>query len=577
MTQHVRRSQFVTTWGPGAILEGQEGPRLIPRADVGLFYPRSGLKPEDFEIHNRRVTSVLGKGSRVFRLPSNAELGEHPSRYLYLTRPFPVWSQCPDHETLYRSDRKCPSCKDKELTNRRASRFVVACLNGHLDDVDWDRVVKHKKECHPGEWYHWRGEGGPLSQIEIVCPKCNGKANLGWAYSKNWRCSGRFPEQEGPLIHRTSNRCDADARFMQRQATNLRIPEVRSLFTIPPAYTQLHNLLQIASVNVALSVRPPTSITELRSTLDTLVEKGHLADSCRKEILNHELEEIQRALADLESPEAMEIGEVYDKEFRALVDASIHGVPPFTQSPPQSRVLFEVKPSAIVGNIKGPYGHTFRVVPVSRLNVVIVQVGYRRQPIPDIESGPKSTLVDCSFTSPEGDKWYPGAELMGEGLFIMPDNDRAELLLKGNAWRDWNSAYPAGTGKKTAPFVWWHTLSHLLLKVLAVDSGYSAASIRERVYVSGATSGGVILYSVQPGADGTLGGLISLAGSFNRLLDHVTELAETCSNDPLCSERTILPGGHSGAACYACLLASETSCEDRNMWLDRNVLLADPP
>lgn len=376
---------------------------------------------------------------------------------------------------------------------------------------------------------------------------------------------------------RTSNRCDAGARFMQRQATNLRIPEVRSFFTIPPAYTQLHNLLQNNNIQVALTASPPKSLNDLSSLLGKLVKEGYLPDSISKEILLHGWNEIQQALAELKPPKATGMDEAYNEEFRALVDASIHGVPPFTQSPPQSRVLFEVKPSAIVGNIKGPYGHTFRVVPVSRLNVVIVQVGYRRQPIPDIESGPKSTLVDCSFTSPEGDKWYPGAELMGEGLFIMPDNDRAELLLKGNAWRDWNSAYPAGTGKKTAPFVWWHTLSHLLLKVLAVDSGYSAASIRERVYVSGATSGGVILYSVQPGADGTLGGLISLAGSFDRLLDHVTELAETCSNDPLCSERTILPGGHSGAACYACLLASETSCEDRNMWLDRNVLLADPP
>jgi hypothetical protein len=577
VTQHLRRSQFVTTWGPGAILEGQEGPRLILRADIGLFHPRSGLKPEDYEIHNRQVASVLPEGSRVFRLPSNAELGKSPNTPLYMTSPFPGWSQCPDHDILYRSDAGCPQCQPGDSTNARASRFVVACLSGHLDDVDWDSVVKHASGCHPGSWYKWRGEGGPLSQIEIVCPACNGSANLGRAYSLNWPCLGRFPERETTPTYRTRGHCASGvARIMQRQASHLRIPEVRSVFTITPAYTKLHNLLQIREFQVALSVLPPSSMKDLRSLLDKLVAAGHLADSSRNEISLHEWPEIQRALAEIGPPTVKGLDEASGEELRALTDASAHGVPPITEPPPLSRVLFEVKHSAIKRPITGPGGHSFRVVPVSRLNVVLVQSGYRRQPVPDSDPGPKSTLVDCSFPNPSG-HWFPGAELMGEGLFIMPDNDGGELFLKDAAGRDWRTAYPAGTTKQAPLFVWWHTLSHLLLRALSVDSGYSAAAIRERVYVAGEAHSGVILYSVQPGADGTLGGLVSLAGSFDRILGRVTELAETCSNDPLCSEMKVSPGGHSGAACYACLLASETSCEDRNMWLDRHVFLADPP
>ncbi len=576
MTQHIRRSQFVTTWGPGAILEGQEGPRIVPRPDIGLFYHGSGLKPQDYEIHNRRASSVLPPGSRIYRLPSNAELNESEKKAVYLTRPFPGWSQCTDHEILHRSDVQCPGCGAKGSPNVRATRFVAACLNGHLDDVDWNGVVKHVGGCKPGPWYRWLGEGGPLSQIEVVCPLCGGSANLGIAYSRDWKCSGRFPEREVPTAFRGNEKCPLAARVIQRQATHLRIAEVHSLFTIPPAYTQLHNLLQVREVQAALAVAPPKSLSDLQALLDRLVSVRLLPEATRNEVMLRDWPEIQQALRDVGTPASKGPDEAYNEELQGLIAASIHGIPPLAGPPPRSRILFEVKRSAIKRPVTGPGGHAFRIVPVNRLQVVLVQSGYRRQPVPDGEPGPKSAVVDCGFAEAT-DRWYPGAEMMGEGLFVMPDNDGAQLVLSSAARDGWRLAYPNGTPQQSPLFVWWHTLSHLVLRSLAVDSGYSAPSIRERVYVAGGVSGGMILYSVQPGADGTLGGLVSLAGSFDRILARARELAETCSNDPLCAGRKVSGGAHSGAACYACLLASETSCEHRNMWLDRQVLLSDPP
>ena len=32
-------------------------------------------------------------------------------------------------------------------------------------------------------------------------------------------------------------------------------------------------------------------------------------------------------------------------------------------------------------------------------------------------------------------------------------------------------------------FVWWHTLSHSLIRAISNEAGYSSASIRERVYI----------------------------------------------------------------------------------------------
>ena len=52
--------------------------------------------------------------------------------------------------------------------------------------------------------------------------------------------------------------------------------------------------------------------------------------------------------------------------------------------------------------------------------------------------------------------------------------------------------------------------------------------------------------------------------------------AELCSNDPVCSsqkpdkelQRELL-----GAACHGCLLIAETSCEHRNCFLDRPLVV----
>ena len=110
---------------------------------------------------------------------------------------------------------------------------------------------------------------------------------------------------------------------------------------------------------------------------------------------------------------------------------------------------------------------------------------------------------------------------------------------------------------------------------------YSSAAIRERVFVEideefGDAKGGVLLYTAQPGGDGTLGGLIALVPQFERIVAAAIRDIDACSNDPLCGDETFRVGKYNGAACYSCALVSETSCEHRNMRLDRNLLIQDP-
>ncbi|HLG76287.1 MAG TPA: DUF1998 domain-containing protein, partial [Ktedonobacteraceae bacterium] len=94
---------------------------------------------------------------------------------------------------------------------------------------------------------------------------------------------------------------------------------------------------------------------------------------------------------------------------------------------------------------------------------------------------------------------------------------------------------------------------------------------------SGRARGGVLLYTVQPGGDGTLGGMMALAAGFDRVLRAALTTIDSCSNDPLCSEMQFGDERYNGSACYACLLVSETSCEHRNTRLDRTLLKENLP
>jgi len=597
MTQNIRLSQFVITYGPGAILEGEKGPRVIPLPNIGLFNVNKNLEPEFFEISDQRITQGILEGSRIFRLPSNAELGRSEDYYLYRTKPFPTWKLCLNNyhhkgnfSVLY-SGNYCPVCKSKGMNRTEAIRFITACPDGHMNDVSWKYIVheNNKQECHHKEWFKWYGGGGSLSGVEIICPKCNSKANLGKIYGRTWKCSGRYPERE--LLDEMPNfhECNKEARIIQRQASNLRIPELITLFSVPPRYTKLHNLLQMRDIYNALIVGEPESKKDLENIINKLVRNNLLSSSSADEILSYSWEELKRAIDDVLTPVGNSYHDLITEEFHALIDASYNGVPPVNGPQPKSPVIFEVDPNMTV-KCSAPGGTKFRVTPVRRLRTVTVNKGYRRE----IGSDFKSKPVPIGFSDSVNTSWYPGVEFLGEGLFIMQEeSDGTDSELSGKATDEWLKVYsdpsyypeyvfrdPDIKEELHPLFVRWHTLSHLLIRSIAIEAGYSAASIRERIYIEHDESknrGGILLYASQPGTDGTLGGLIALAPNFQDIFDIAFEQLQTCSGDPLCRNSKFQAGVYNGAACYNCLLLSETSCEHRNMWLDRNVLMENMP
>ncbi len=601
MTQ-IRRSQFLTTYGPGAIIEGVNGPRVILSPEISKVFDRVNDLTR-FDITDQRLSQGLLEGAGILRLPSNAELGLPETDGLYRTRRFPSWSLCTAHNILYRKsqndNKSCPKCSEHKdnreawrVASRQAIRFVRACPDGHLDDVDWAGIINHsRKDCEPS-YLLWHGSGA-LKNIFIECPMCGRNINLGIAYTRSWICSGRFPEKESAGAGIFRSECTKESRIIQRGAANLRIPEIVSSLVIPHCDTNLHRLLQISPILHALKFwgKPDTKEKFIKGLIN-LVNSNSIPASIVSSLEQYSEKELNEAIQDvLNQRIPVTLYELRRDEFIALLHAAGHGHPPEKPKGALKVPNFEVQLSRVRFPVS--WGRlSFRVTPISRLRVIMVQNAYRRIPAGKItEAKPVSTAFELS--SEPGRKWYIGSELSGEGIFIdlnLKSNPENRPPLTGEMAESWRNAwkYPkeylqdnliSGDRHQFHPlFVWWHTLAHRLINALSVDSGYSSAAIRERIFLDvneddGQADGGLLLYTAQPGGDGTLGGLIALVPEFERVLERALSSLDTCSNDPLCGEEEFGKGRYNGAACYACSLVSETSCEHRNMSLDRKLLL----
>jgi hypothetical protein len=239
-----------------------------------------------------------------------------------------------------------------------------------------------------------------------------------------------------------------------------------------------------------------------------------------------------------------------------------------------------------------------QVVLVERLREVRALAGFTRIDSPgEMAEGDEEEIQAVSPISRRDPTWIPAIEVRGEGIFIQFREDEILKWLAKSDVKNWENMFfqahvewrknrMIDNPEANYPglrYVLLHSFSHALMRQIAMECGYTQASIRERIYSnnpgqSGAPMAGILLYTSAPDSEGTLGGLVSLGEPWNleRHLDAALEACSLCASDPTCAEH--MPGyGAStvhAAACHSCMFSPETSCEKGNRYLDRSVLVA---
>ncbi len=602
MPQGLRPSQYITTFGPGALVETPAGPHiLMGTAEVLNRIRGIPIDMEQLAIRDIRLQRGLLDGDRIFKIPDS----QNWERFTYPTRKFPHWNLCVQHQefnVIHRASEGCPECKTEanrreSQKNKYAIRFLIACPNGHLDDVNWNYLIHTRRgeqptqRC-PGNHFHWLGSGSSLSAIRVRCPICPAEKPMGEIYSSRLPCRGNRPEVRNAPFETD---CQADAIVVQRGSFQLRLPEVVTSLTIPPLVGPIHRTLQRDDILTLVSHLRALGLfneTSFQRLIQDNVQSRKLTTQIEAQLNQTPWNEIVDALTAIERASTRKSRSEYlRQEHESLVGVVDTGFPPYPHDNdrrPGEPISFQVEAIQIRKNVHGPNGKlVFRVMPIERLRVVIVQVGHRR-----VEYvGPRSHLTPSRGAHPmkPDEYWVPGIEQFGEGIYIDLNPEvvgQSNWYPQGPESRKWNEAVPSAEGPNelitwNALSVWWHSFSHRLINAMSLHSGYSSTAIRERIYLSttntGEVRGGVLLYTTQPGGDGTMGGLTSLVPDFEHILGLAFNGVDRCSNDPLCEHAEIDMVSKLGAACYSCEMVSETSCEHYNGYLHRGLLLENRP
>ncbi|MGY1792803.1 DrmB family protein [Geodermatophilus sp. SYSU D00525] len=551
-----RRSQLVTTYGVGALFPAQNESFMV----MGLEeWADAGLGPEILEARLARSLRVSS-----FHAPA---AGSDKGRDVPVIR-LPEYQFCPECRRLAPiwefggwNEHVCKEC-DADLV---PSRFVVCCPRGHIDDFPYHAWL-HGSNTGIGSpehrlRLHALGRSSSLSDIRVSCTCGTTPMSLEGAFAADAlrgvrSCSGRRPW----LGADSRESCTEVPRTLQRGSSNVWFPVVASAISIPPWSEGVYRLLDRHwSVLAAI---PPDAV---RATLSGMALPAHqyTLDELTDAVLR------RRGETPGEEDDDLRVG-----EYKALVAGRREG---------KDKQDFVCEPTSVPPSLAD---QVVQVSRVSRLREVRALRGFTRI-LPRTHETPDEHVAPLTRN---GSFWLPAIEVTGEGVFLRLDGDRLATWESGDFARGRaellqrivdQRAADRGLGQQpvvTARDLLLHSLAHALVEQLSLDAGYPSASLRERVFSDGDMAG-VLVYTATSDSGGSLGGVAAQSeeGRMQQAVLGAMARLSWCSSDPVCIE-SVGSGADALnlAACHACLLVPETSCERNNTFLDRATLVGTP-
>jgi hypothetical protein len=623
-----RPSTLLYTYGPGAIMDLPQF-TIMPTGldDWDRIWNRREGTPQ---IHAPRLRDVV----RMHLRSPDVQLRPHPWQPKRISfssegndlgvpsRVFPQWLRCTGCDMLgllsqfgytnthpFRTDLACfehTKCTGRPRFPHKAARrsavparYLLACARGHLDEFPYDQWVHRGKTCPKAEFPALRmidRTAGKGASAMIRCESCEQQRPMNEAQgqagaAKLPRCRGRHPhldafEPEG---------CGSQTRLMLIGASNLWFPASQSIIVMPESAEEKTSDLA-DRIRIALGdrlARYAGDLETLRDVLDGKVDVMSVPDEALRTV-------VAAALAPPPTPEEQE------DQLRAwdpvdlLVPEWRHLLKPVLgdhSEEPVSGLTLSVRKRG-----PGLRDEITQVLAVERLRKVNALTGFTRIDALDRVGDVPGRMVP--LTRSPRPEWTVATEDRGEGIFLQLDEDRVasweERVLSGELWQAHRDAHRRNFYKRFSetaeqvdpdsrlkPPRYWlvHTLAHVLIRQMAMTCGYSAASLSERLYAWPEADGrlpaaGLLIVTTASDSDGTLGGLVQLSepARLEQVVTTALDRATRCSSDPVCARRTPQDPEDflHGAACHCCAMASETSCERANRFLDRRFLIDLP-
>ena len=551
----------------------------------------------------RAVRFTLGSQVTAMRLPPAGEGTALPNPFEEEARigvpvaAFPRWMVCPAcrllaplksqlfelKPNLFHPDRTCYEHVNCDKSKKRPAvlpaRFLVACERGHLDDFPWVEFVHYgPSDCNGTLRLLEYGPSGEARDLEVKCDNCGKRRRLSEAFGKENReknmplCRGRRPH----LRDFDPEGCTEKMRAIALGASNSWFPVILSTVAIPEATAKLDLLVEEnwATLQYATSTEVVSAFRNAGQLgAFTQYSQDQVWDAIQRKRSSENKDNEQTEQADLKTPEWQVLSNPdagrNSSDFRLRTAA------------PPVRYQREIS----------------QVILVERMREVQAMIGFTRIDSPGELTEPDAEeIMQIAPISRQKPAWVPAVEIRGEGIFICLSEPKIQAWLPQAAQRERDTAFldahirwrkarglqPAEANYPGLRYVLLHSFSHALMRQFALECGYTAASIRERIYCQdaqepGGPMAGILIYTAAPDSEGTLGGLVSVGEpqALGRHIDAALEAAGLCASDPTCAEH---PPSQTGlavhaAACHACMFAPETSCERGNRYLDRSVLV----
>ncbi|WP_417730835.1 DrmB family protein [Rosistilla oblonga] len=579
----IRASQLLTTYGPGAMVDLPDDSVIIAGLEGWRYHKGRPLPIVEEPRLLQKLEAQLGPGLTLRKPPAAVEeKGFIPDIAAYR---FPQWviskrTQKTKAGFVYRRlvhRRDLDNGWLREDDGKRYSvipvRFVRACPRGHVGDIDWQAFVHgEESKCVGLELFiEERGTTGDLDTVWVRCA-CGESRAMSAASRPELKallnCDGRQPWL-GPGIRA---KCGLPNRLLVRNASNAYFSQTLSVISIPSSGAAIDDIV------TGLWESYFKIVTD-DATLDVMLR----VPGVQQQLDGYNRDEVKAAIDRIRGTSG-EDRPVKEVEFEALSKASDElgtdkpGGDFFARNLPRDKW-------------DDPWMAPIeRIVLAHRLREVVAQLGFTRFEAVgtdvdgDLEVGVEAAPIASDIS------WLPAVENRGEGVFIQFSADAIEEWLKRKAVRDrdkqlqgghtiWHEDHEKSSREYFGlPYYMLHSFSHMLLTAISMECGYPPSSLKERVYARySQRQYGVLVYTGSPDAEGTLGGLIEAGRRISNHVKRALDSGRLCSNDPVCAFHA--PSEHDqlpllGSACHGCLLVAETSCEQRNDFLDRSLVIS---